>query len=509
MATKENTINLFSPVISVIEDHEEELYALSNVKAVHPGFSATEEDLPVIVLVLKPGPVDGTYPEHLGGYPVETALASPVELIFDVLPLSAWKGNNGNNIEAAPNIHYRAPDLSRVALVEMEVADINCHVGPDAGWPTLKSFMEATQHTLTVAMYEFYADHIKDTVNQIGRRGDVSINMILQVDKNDKGVEAMLTQSFGDKLTFVKASVAGPNRIFNNSYHTKVAVRDSTAFWLSSGNWSPNSQPLIPNGSAQDLYKLGNREWHVVINDTNLAQMYEKFILYDMEQARTVVTPEFEQVMPDLFIPETLLQEVTPLQPHPFSAKTFTGAVKVKPLMSPDNYAVEVLRLIEAAEKAIYLQFSYIRQPSAATFNNIIDALAKKMDSGLDVRIIVGPSQDSKHSDILIGTRNWKKEMFRQQSSKLHNKGILIDHKIAVVGSNNWSSDGTQYNRDTSLVFYSEEIAAYYNEVFMFDWDNLTREISKKISVTPIIAPEGAPTPEGMIRVSWQEWYEE
>jgi phosphatidylserine/phosphatidylglycerophosphate/cardiolipin synthase-like enzyme len=77
------------------------------------------------------------------------------------------------------------------------------------------------------------------------------------------------------------------------------------------------------------------------------------------------------------------------------------------------------------------------------------------------------------------------------------------------VGSNNWSSDGTQYNRDTSLVFYSEEIAAYYNEVFMFDWDNLTREISKKISVTPIIAPEGAPTPEGMIRVSWQEWYED
>ena len=35
-----------------------------------------------------------------------------------------------------------------------------CHVGPDAGWPVLKPFLEATESTLSVAMYDFNADYI-------------------------------------------------------------------------------------------------------------------------------------------------------------------------------------------------------------------------------------------------------------------------------------------------------------------------------------------------------------
>ncbi|MXN92876.1 phospholipase [Flavobacterium sp. Sd200] len=496
--------NHFAQVIEVIKSHEE-LYALPGVFGVRPGFSTVNETLPVIILVLEGDSAAENYPNSLDGWPVETLPASPLELTFGVLPLSAWEGLLP---EAAPAIHYKAPDPARVALVEMNVSDINCHVGPDAGWSILKPFLEGAKKTLTVAMYEFYANHIKDTVNGIGDKGDVSLRMILQVDKNDLNAEAMLTKSFGNKLEFVKASVSGPNRIFNNSYHTKVAVRDSESFWLSSGNWSPNSQPEIAPGNEQTLYKLGNREWHVVINDKPLAEMYEKFILYDMEQAKSVQTPEFDPLMPDLLVPEDLLQEAVILQPHPFEPTRFTGKpTKVKPLMSPDNYAVEILKLIEAAEEKIYLQFSYIRQPSTATFDKIIEALSKKMAEGLDVKIIVGTNQDAAHSELLIGTRNWKRAMFHQQSSKLHNKGILIDGKIAVVGSNNWSSDGTQYNRDTSLVFFSEEIAAYYNEVFMFDWNNLTKEISKKNTVTPVIAQENAPVPPGMVKVSWGEWY--
>ena len=38
-----------------------------------------------------------------------------------------------------------------------------CHVGPDAGWPVLKPFLEAATRTLSVAMYDFNADYIAKT----------------------------------------------------------------------------------------------------------------------------------------------------------------------------------------------------------------------------------------------------------------------------------------------------------------------------------------------------------
>jgi phosphatidylserine/phosphatidylglycerophosphate/cardiolipin synthase-like enzyme len=43
------------------------------------------------------------------------------------------------------------------------------------------------------------------------------------------------------------------------------------------------------------------------------------------------------------------------------------------------------------------------------------------------------------------------------------------------VGSHNWTNQGTVANRDASLIIHHEEIAKYYEQVFLFDWDTLTR----------------------------------
>ena len=141
---------------------------------------------------------------------------------------------------------------------------------------------------------------------------------------------------------------------------------------------------MIWPGSEQTLYNKGNREWHVIIEDEPLAQMYEKFIKYDMCQARAVGAPEAAPEMPDVLVPigAFLEPEAAVIQDHPFVAKTFATEgkpVRVKPLMSPDNYAKEILELIQNAESTLYLQFSYISQPSMEKFDEIITAIANKM----------------------------------------------------------------------------------------------------------------------------------
>jgi phosphatidylserine/phosphatidylglycerophosphate/cardiolipin synthase-like enzyme len=503
---------VFAPVIAAIKSHQPALMAIPGVVGVTPGFRSSSDDISAdaaIIVVTKPGTTTTTVPNNIAGIAVETREATPLEIVEGVLPLSVWEGIVP---EAAPNIGYVPPEPPP-ALQTVKVHNITCHVGPDSGWKTLKPFLEGTTESLTVAMYEFYAEHIIETVTRLGEESEAKLNMILQVSENDEEVENVLRDSWPDRLEFTRASVSGPERIFNNSYHTKVAVRDSNSFWLSSGNWSPSSQPLIKPGSEQVLYSKGNREWHVIIEDEPLAKMYEQFIQYDIKQAREVGAPEAAPIMPDLLIPESaMVPEAMVVQDHPFEAKTFatTGAaVKVMPLMSPDNYAAEVLKLIEGATRSVYLQFSYIRQPSHETFDQIISAIARKMKENLDVRVLVGSNQKKEHSDLLVGKRRWKRSMFRRQSNKVHNKGILIDGKIAVVGSNNWSSDGTQYNRDTSLVFYSRPIAQYFTEVFMFDWNNLSKPIGSAQEIVPELAPESGPTPLGMVRIPWQAWFDE
>ena len=502
----------FEPVIAAIKTHGTSLRAIPGVFEIRPGYRMSADGSkqePAVILLTKPGEtVEGI--TEVGGVPVEIQPATPLEIVEGILPLSVWEGIVP---EAVPNIAYTAPDPAITALTEKRVNNITCHVGPDSGWTTLKPFLEGTSASLTVAMYEFYAEHVIETVTQLGHESEAKLNMILQVSANDQEINSILEDSWEDRLEFTRASVSGPNRVFNNSYHTKVAVRDSNSFWLSSGNWSPNSQPVIQPGSEQVLYSKGNREWHVIIEDESLAQMFEKFIEHDIAQAREAGAPEAAPVMPDLLIPESwLVPEAVVVQDHPFVSKTFASSgtpVRVKPLMSPDNYATEVLELINNAEQSLFLQFSYINQPSTEKFNEIISAISKKMRDGLDVRVLVGSNQKAEHADLLIGRRRWKRNMFRRQRSKLHNKGILIDGKIAVVGSNNWSSDGTQYNRDASLVFFSRPIAQYFTEVFLFDWDNLSRPFESHQEVSPILAPESGPTPLGMVRIPWQAWFDE
>ena len=501
----------FEPVIAQIKAQGAALQALPGVVGVRPGFQRIDGETsaaPAIIVITEPNQAKVNLPSEIAGIPVEQRPATVFEATQGILPLSAWEGIQP---EAAPNIHYDPP--ANLHLTAHEVHNITCHVGPDSGWLTLKPFLEGTTTSLTVAMFEFYADHIIETVTRLGEESDATLNIILQVSPNDNNMENVLADSWQDRLTFTPALVSGPNRIFNNSYHTKIAVRDSNAFWLSSGNWSPNSQPLIAPGSEQVLYSKGNREWHVVIEDGPLSQLLEGFIEHDISQAQAGGAPEAAPVMPDLLIPAAwLTPEAAVVQDHPFESRAFavTGpAVSVEPLMSPDNYADKILELINAAEHSLYLQFSYIRQPSREKFDDIISAIAQRMEDGIDVRVLVGPNQTPEHSDLLIGVRGWKRSMFRRQTSKVHNKGILIDGNIAVVGSNNWSSDGTQYNRDASLVFHSRPTAQYFTEVFLFDWDNLSRSIGGGHEMAPELAPEVGPTPLGMVRIPWQAWFDE
>jgi PLD-like domain len=52
----------------------------------------------------------------------------------------------------------------------------------------------------------------------------------------------------------------------------------------------------------------------------------------------------------------------------------------------------------------------------------------------------------------------------------VHNKGIVVDSKTVMISSQNWSGDGVLRNRDAGLIIFDEEVAQYYEQVFLHDW---------------------------------------
>jgi len=138
-------------------------------------------------------------------------------------------------------------------------------------------------------------------------------------------------------------------------------------------------------------------------------------------------------------------------------------------------------------------------------FKWLVGALKQQIDDGLDVRIICRDMMKQENVDILVAL-GFPRGVMRFQPA-CHNKTIIVDGEVVLFGSHNWSNEGVLTNRDASLIFYDREIAAYFAEIYEYDWDRLAR--AKPAPPRVRVAREGAQPPEGFRRASFSEVFED
>ena len=362
-----------------------------------------------------------------------------------------------------------------------------CHVGPDAGWPVLKKFLEGTRDTLSVAMYDFNAEWVATTFIEVVQNSDVKVTLTWDdgMTGDEPAIRRRIKRELGESLDAWVVECGGSKR-FQSAYHEKVAVRDSKSFWLSSGNWSNRSQPEIDPiadpQSARGMYSKGNREWHVIVDDAPLSKLFAKYIKYDRdgsEAEQSALAFRHRPRMADLFVPIAALVDVeaaaaVPRPVVPARLPSQPRAVKVRPLLTPDNYLKHIEDLLDSARSSVYLQYSYITYselPRDAKFRALLDKVGELTnDADLDVRIIVGSAGAEEKIRALVEA-GYDDTKLRVQSN-IHNKGIVVDGKRVLVSSTNWSGDGVLRNRDAGLIIDDREVAEYYERVFLDDWDH-------------------------------------
>ena len=181
----------------------------------------------------------------------------------------------------------------------------------------------------------------------------------------------------------------------------------------------------------------------------------------------------------------------------------------MQPLLTPDNYAENALKLIKSAEKSVWFQNQYINfrgtSEDFAEFRLLVGALKDKIDKKLDVRIICRDMMKQESLDVLIAL-GFPKQVFRFQPA-CHNKTIIIDRKVVMFGSHNWSNEGVKTNRDASLIFDDAEIASYLADIYDYDWNTLATAHPTK--ARPRVAKEGEAPPPGFKRVPFSAVFED
>ncbi len=465
----------------------------------------------------------------------ETYRGLPVEVVEPTIEEMIRRSPAGPATEAfvrdlgvlADEITYTRPPGVSLAPVQ-ERMRIQAHVSPDGGWAQLRPFLAATRKDLVIGMYDFGATHIAKAIAALsGTPTFRQLSLAIQAgesvgsgtkkdDWSDKKVVDHLANAFGGKFENAWVKVGEVNGWVASSYHIKVAVRDGEAFWLSSGNWQSSNQPVEDPMTEvpQRRYWLDtyNRDWHVVVENRKLARTFGKLLMHDL-RANQGGVPGTE-MLPVILVPEEQFLPSAAERTRPFTYFPPFDEDRpflVEPLLTPDNYHERVLAFIGEAEEELLIQNQTFNAPkeSHAKLRALLDAVLQRKRHGVEVKIIfriLMPADARKNLEAL------KEFGFDPDDIKVqkncHTKGIVIDRKAVLIGSQNWSNLGVSDNRDASLLVRDEALAGYYGKIFDHDWSNLAERRIAQGGGGHEIAPAGAAPGPGFVALDWKDWAE-
>jgi hypothetical protein len=407
------------------------------------------------------------------------------------------------------------------------------HVSPDAGFANLEAFLRRVRRRLTATMYEWESNHISDVIAEVMAPAGRALRMITQKRgvRNSDATESAVADMqgrLGAKFKHVWASVRGTQRLIPDSYHIKVASRDGEEVWLSSGNWKDSNQPR--NATSALVLRRKNREWHALVRNERLATLFQKYIEFDFRQATKFPLEEGEgPAFPDveLFVPNDIVGVSDERVPGATYADTLTldnEEIEIQPLLTPDRdadgsrlFLKAATAMIARATTRIFIQnqsFNFTADNNDE-FDRFFSTLKAKQKAIDDVRVIFRDARDFGRAEDLERQQELIERLKHfgfdvspnamRLQSKCHTKGIIVDSKEVLLGSQNLTNGGSLFNRDASLLVRSPKVATFFEKVFLFDWENLTHNDADEHVGGIRRAQPGEPTPNGFRRMMLSE----
>ncbi len=286
--------------------------------------------------------------------------------------------------------------------------------GPDE---PLVGTLDAAKLSIDAAMYSLTLRNVRQAIVRAHRRG-VDVRVVMESDNMDVyDVEA---------LKDAGVPVLGDRR--EGLMHNKFIVIDRSEVWTGSMN-------MTGDGAYEDRNNL------IRIRSADLAADYEA---------------EFnEMFVDDRFGPD--LGKATPFP------QVTVGETALDVYFSPDDHVQAALvNLLQNAQSSIeFMAYSFTSDP-------LSEAIRSRADAGVRVRGVMDADQ-------VKTNRGTEYDRLRtagldvrldHEAGLMHHKVMIIDHKIVVLGSYNFTASAEKTNDENMLVVHNADIAAQFLKEF-------------------------------------------
>tara|TARA_Y100001958_G_scaffold106142_1_gene74238 strand:+ start:176 stop:3196 length:3021 start_codon:yes stop_codon:yes gene_type:complete len=353
-------------------------------------------------------------------------------------------------------------------------------IGPDTAFSDLIQWIGSAEDDIHLHVYQFMSPDLTNAlISAIGR--GVEVTLLLEegildgsstVD-NQRGHAQAIHDAGGLVLWMEDPSeISSPYRYI----HSKVGVKDSKSVWISSGNWKDTSLP--PD-------RIGNREWSLILDSENLADLVLSRMAWDENQNHLHVSvhqsrhsPSSDWEMGTNSLTYDIFEPV--YHQGPFSGKLVT---------CPDDCVDSIVEMISSSETSIDLSVQYLDLDWYWGFgdNPIIEALHDAAIRGVEIRLILNGFYAEWDEEIRNTIHMFNTEWNGSQGldttarlmstsdniTKLHNKGAIVDGSSVLVGSMNWGSSAALRNREMGILLHDQSVASNFAASFEEDWSRL------------------------------------
>ena len=160
-------------------------------------------------------------------------------------------------------------------------------------------------------------------------------------------------------------------------------------------------------------------------------------------------------------------------------ANSFLGCATTNPqseLILNDEYFEVAHSQIQKAEESIYLiaYLFLVYDYQDAYSNRLLKDLIEAHKRGVEVHVILDypkpeymGEKEPKNQEVYEKLKDAGIDVrFDSAETRTHNKVLVIDREIIIVGSHNYSFDGLKYNNETSLLIRDRDKAKELIEYF-------------------------------------------
>jgi phosphatidylserine/phosphatidylglycerophosphate/cardiolipin synthase-like enzyme len=264
----------------------------------------------------------------------------------------------------------------------------------------------------------------------------------------------------GANVSFLASDPQFPARYA--TMHAKLVVVDREAVLVGTENFHAGSYPAAPGSD-------GTRGFGVVVRNASLARAYAGVLDADLAPWPDVRAADLDALPP----PAELAARATPAGP----VLAIAGSWNVTPIVSPDA-SFALVDALGAARSRIDVAMLFADARFGSGPDPFLDALVAAARRSVSVRILLDASVDEGRNRAVVerltalAAREGLPLAARLDTwpRTLHAKTVLIDGRVAYVGSMNWGLASATHNREAGLLLESNEAAAWLGDVYDREW---------------------------------------